>query len=144
MSFLVLFEPEIPFNVGSLIRISACFSSKLAIIRPTGFVWDVSRMKRSAMDYLEQVDIVFYNSFDQFKTAHDGRIIGTAIGSGTAYQEFAFQPNDAILLGKESTGLPADIYSKLDNTVTIEIKARSLNLSTAGAILLAHASNVAI
>lgn len=142
MPFLALFEPEIPFNVGALIRISACFSSKLVIVRPTGFVWDVSRMKRSAMDYLALIDIVFYNSFDHFKQAHDGRIIGTAIGSGISYKKFDFQENDAILLGKESTGLPADIYPKLDNTVTIEIKARSLNLSTAGAILLAHASTV--
>ena len=141
MAFLTLFEPEIPFNVGAVIRLSACFSSKLAIIRPTGFVWDVARMKRSAMDYLQMVDIKFYNSFDEFKLAHDGRILATAIGTGHDYAKFEFQSDDAILIGRESIGLTKDIYSKVDEIITIPINARSLNLALASAILLSRANS---
>ena len=68
--FLVLFEPEIPNNIGSLIRISACFGSKLVIIRPIGFIWDLAKLKRSAMDYIDLVNIVFFDSFEEFKQNH--------------------------------------------------------------------------
>jgi len=140
MAFLSLFEPEIPFNVGSVIRLSACFSSKLVIIRPTGFVWDISRMKRSAMDYLELVDLQFFNSYEEFREQHQGRVLATAIGSGHDYNKFEFREDDAILMGRESVGLPAEIYNNVDEKITIPIKARSLNLSLASAILLSRAN----
>lgn len=140
MPFLALFEPEIPFNVGSLIRLSACFSSKLVIIRPTGFVWDITRMKRSVMDYIDLVEIQFFDSFDEFRKNHNGRVLATAIGSGNDYSKFQFCNDDAILLGRESVGLPQYVYDNIDELITIPIKARSLNLSLAGAILLARAS----
>lgn len=106
---MCLFEPEIPANVGSIIRLSVCFGAKLVIIRPIGFIWDHSKLARSAMDYFAQANIIFFDSFDEFKAQHDGRIIATAIGFGNDYSKFIFQPNDAILMGKESTGLSKEI-----------------------------------
>lgn len=138
-AFLCLFEPEIPQNVGSLIRLSACFKTKIVIIRPVGFVWDIKRLARSAMDYIDLVDIIFYDSFGDFKQSHDGRVLATAIGKGHDYSKFQFQENDAILMGKESIGLPSEIYSKVDELITIPIHARSLNLAMAGGILLSRA-----
>jgi len=140
MAFLVAFEPEIPHNVGSMVRLSVCFGQKLALIRPFGFVWDDQKLKRSAMDYFQDCELYFFDSFEEFARWHSGRIIGTAIGFGNDYFDFEFRENDAILLGKESVGLPEKLYDHLDATVTIPISARSLNLSTAGAILLAHSN----
>lgn len=137
--FLCLFEPEIPHNVGAIIRLSVCFGSKLAIIRPMGFVWDPIRVQRSAMDYINEANIEFYDSFLEFKNAHNGRILATAIGKGDNYAMFDYQENDAILLGKESVGLPEYVYDAVDAIITIPIVARSLNLSNAAAILLAKA-----
>ncbi len=142
MAFLILFEPEIAHNVGALVRTSVCFGSKLVIIRPTGFVWDQSLLRRSAMDYFEAANIEFFDCFDEFKEAHDGRIIGTSIGFGHDYSKFEFRSNDAIVLGRESTGLPKELYDKFDDSITIPIQSRSLNLSTAGAVIISRANSI--
>ena len=139
LPFLCLFEPEIHLNVGSIIRLSACFSNKLVIIRPIGFIWDVSKLSRSAMDYIEKIDIVFFDSFQEFKKQHEGRIVAAGVGKGVSYSEFDFMPGDAILMGKESVGLPESVYDQVDGVVNIPIKARSLNLAMASAILISKA-----
>lgn len=140
--FLAVFEPEIPQNMAALIRLSACFSSKLVIIRPTAFVWDKALISRIAMDYIDLVKIVFFDSFDEFRAEHKGRILATAIGRGENYSAIKYENDDCILLGKESTGLPGNIYEKVDSIITIPIDARSLNLAMAGGILLARACDV--
>lgn len=142
MAFLAVFEPEIPYNIGALVRLSVCFGTKLVLIRPFGFIWDIDKLKRTAMDYFHVADIQFFDSFDEFAQSHTGRILGTAIGFGVNYFDFDFKEDDCILLGKESVGLPKELYAKFDNTITIPIASRSLNLSTAGAILLSHAQMV--
>lgn len=137
--FLVLHEPEIPYNVGSVIRLCACFKSKLVIIRPCSFVWDTKQMKRSVLDYYDKCNIVFFNEFDEFKTNHNGRILATSSKNGIHYNEFKYLPNDAIIMGKESSGLPNNIFDKTDIKLNIPIFERSLNLSLSSAILLSNA-----
>lgn len=137
--FLALFEPEIPHNVGSIIRLSACFQTKLIIIRPCAFIWDIKKIKRSVMDYYDKCQIEFYNTFAEFKNTHKGRILTTSSKNGTNYSEIKFLENDAILMGKESTGLPDEIFNQLDTKINIPISERSLNLSLSSAILLSQA-----
>lgn len=139
MPFLVLHEPEIPFNVGSLIRLSACFKTKLVIIRPCSFPWDPQRIKRAVMDYYDKCEIIFYNSFDEFKEQHNGRILSTSSKEGEFYFKFKYQTNDAILMGKESEGLPKEIFNQITHKIHIPIHERSLNLSLSSAILLSNA-----
>jgi len=139
--FLVLFEPEIAQNVGSLIRLSSCFQTKLIIIRPMAFIWEPKKLKRSAMDYINNTKILFFDSFNEFKQQHTGRIIGSlANNNAKQYNSIIYKSNDAIFLGKESTGLNKEIIENTDFNITIPIRQRSLNLSMAGAILLANAT----
>lgn len=135
--FLVLFEPEIPYNVGLIIRLSACFKSKLVIIRPFSFIWDEKKLKNSSIDYIDKVEIIFFDSFEEFKKNHNGRIIGTAVENSCSYSKFKFQENDAILMGKESVGLPENIANQVQN-IRIDIYERSLNLAIASSILLSQ------
>lgn len=137
--FLVLYEPEIPFNVGSIIRLCACFRTKLVIIRPCGFPWDINKIKRSVMDYYDKCDIIFFNSFNEFKTKHNGRILSTSSKNGILYNQIKYQDNDAILMGKESIGLSDEIFNQIDTKLYIPIYERSLNLSLSSAILLSNA-----
>lgn len=139
--FLVLFEPEIAFNVGSIIRLSSCFKTKLVIIRPCGFIWDKKFLKRSAMDYFDKCEIYFFNEFNDFKKQHTGRILSTSSKNGVLYNKVSYLENDAILMGKESTGLPEEISNKTDIKLNIPIYERSLNLSLSSAILLSRAIN---
>ncbi|WP_342261865.1 TrmH family RNA methyltransferase [Alphaproteobacteria bacterium endosymbiont of Tiliacea citrago] len=137
--FLVLFEPEIPYNVGSIIRLCACFKTKLVIIRPCGFIWDIKKLKRSVMDYYDKCEIVFFNEFKEFKKQHKGRILSTSSKNGTMYSELKYEKNDAILMGKESLGLPEEVFNQTDIKLNIPIFERSLNLSLSSAILLSNA-----
>lgn len=106
-----------------------------------GFVWDPKRVKRTAMDYFDKVDIKFFDSFSDFKNFHKGRVIAATARGGQNYRNFVFKEGDAILLGKESSGLPDFILNDTE-CINIPIKARSLNLSLSGAILLAKALEV--
>ncbi len=139
MPFLVLYEPEIAYNVGSIIRLSACFNSKLVIIRPFSFVWDVKKLQVAAMDYFNMVNIEFFDSFNDFSLFHTGRILLTNLKSELNYNEINYYENDAIVMGKESSGLPDDLYQKNYISLKIPIQARSLNLSLSSAILLSYA-----
>lgn len=136
---LVLFEPEIPYNVGAIIRLCACFKADLIIIRPCAFVWDINKLSRSVMDYYDKCNIRFYNTFKEFAKQHDGRIISTSSKSGTTYHLIQYNGNDAILMGKESTGIPQEIAELSDIQVNIPIHERSLNLSISSAIILSYA-----
>ncbi len=90
------------------------------------------------MDYFDKAEIDFFISYDDFCAKHDGRIISTTPRGTYNYSKFQFKPNDAILLGKESVGLPNNVI-ETTSSVFIEIKDRSLNLSVAGAIILSKA-----
>lgn len=138
MNTLILFEPELASNVGSIIRTCVCFNVKLYIIRPTSFVWDEKKIKHTSLDYIDKIEIRFFNSFQEVVKFHDGRIIATnCSNTAVSYKKFTFLENDAILMGKESTGLPEEISSTLNN-ITIPIEDRSLNLAIASAILVSY------
>ena len=137
---ITLFEPELAQNVGSIIRICACFQCELNIIRPTSFIWDEKKIKHSALDYLNDIKINFFDSFQEFKKQQNGRIIAaTCAQNAIHYKKFQFENNDIILMGKESSGLTEEIINNTNERITIPIKNRSLNLAVATGIIIAHA-----
>jgi tRNA (cytidine/uridine-2'-O-)-methyltransferase len=143
---IVLFQPEIAGNVGTIIRCCACFDAELHLIEPLGFPFDLQRIKRSAMDYIESVKIFRYSSFEDFfdnnifKT--DARLILASTKGEKDVQEFKFKNSDFILFGKESAGVPDFIHSRANYKVLIRMKNnhRSLNLAISCGIFLAKAS----
>ena len=138
---IALFEPDIPQNTAAIIRTCACLGAKLEIIEPCGFLFSDKRFKRVVMDYMDEKDIKFYQSAnDFFNSKKDQRIILMSTKASKPYTEFKFDINDTILFGRESSGVPEKVHKLLDNRLKIPMKnnKRSLNLASSVAIILAE------
>jgi tRNA (cytidine/uridine-2'-O-)-methyltransferase len=138
---LALFEPEIAGNVGAVMRLGACFGVPVDLIEPMGFDWDDKRVRRTAMDYIDHVEVLRHPSFDAFRDKTPGRLIlFTTKGERSPY-EFRFRADDILLFGKESGGVPANVAAKSDARLRIPIRAevRSFNLATSAALALGEA-----
>lgn len=138
---LCLFEPEIAQNAGTLARLCACFNVGLNIIEPTSFIIGDKKFKRSGMDYIEKADIKFHDSFYDFKNQHNGRIILLDVKATTKYYDINYQITDCLMVGKESTGVPDDIYDLCDEKIIIPMNpnTRSINVAISAAIGLSEA-----
>jgi tRNA (cytidine/uridine-2'-O-)-methyltransferase len=138
---LCLYEPEIAGNVGAVMRLGACFGVGVDLIEPMGFDWDDKRVRRTAMDYIDHVDVIRHSSFEAFRKVTPGRMILFTTKGGTSSYEFAFRPDDLLMFGKESGGVPADIAAMSDATLRIPIRpeVRSFNLATSAALALGEA-----
>ena len=138
---IALFEPDIPQNTAAIIRTCACLGAKLEIIEPCGFLLNDKRFRRVVMDYMNEKDLRFYESFDHFfKSKKNQRIILMTTKASISYSDFKFDKNDTILFGRESAGVPKKIHEVLKNKLKIPMKhrKRSLNISTSVAIILAE------
>jgi tRNA (cytidine/uridine-2'-O-)-methyltransferase len=139
---LALFEPDIPQNTGSLIRLGACFGVPIDIIEPCGFLWSEPKLKRAGMDYLAEADITRHASWSAFRAARAGaRLVLLTTKGAVDYLDFAFSPSDILLLGRESAGVPPEVHDAADARLLIPMRAglRSLNVAMAGAIVLSEA-----
>ncbi len=139
---IALFEPEIAGNVGAVMRLGACFGVAVDLIEPMGFVWDDARVRRTAMDYIDHVEVARHASFAEFRTiAGDARLILFTTGGSASPYDFRFEPSDILLFGKESGGVPISVAGACDARLRIPIRAevRSFNLATSAAIVLGEA-----
>ena len=139
---LVLFEPDIPQNTGTMMRLAACFGVGLDLIEPCGFVLDDRRLRRAAMDYTESLDFVRYRSWGAFRdSAGAGRLVLLSTRASEPYTRFAFRPDDRLMVGRESAGVPEAVFEAADARVLIPLRppARSLNVALAAALVLGEA-----
>ena len=138
---IALFEPDIPQNTAAIIRTCACLGAKLEIIEPCGFLLDDKRFKRVVMDYMDEKEINYYESSNQFfNEKKNQRIILMTTKASSSYTKFKFEKNDTILFGRESTGVPQYVHKMVKNRLKIPMKndKRSLNISSSVAIILAE------
>ena len=138
---LCLFEPEIAGNVGAVMRLGACFGVPVDLIEPMGFDWDDKRVRRTAMDYVDHVEVTRHASFNAFRAATPGRLIlFTTRGDRSPY-DFDFLSDDILLFGKESGGVPAEVAAMSSAKLRIPIRpqVRSFNLATSAALALGEA-----
>ena len=138
---IALFEPDIPQNTAAIIRTCACLGAKLEIIEPCGFLLSDKRFKRVVMDYMNEKEIKFYQSSDDFfKSKLNQRIILMTTKASISYTKFKFNKNDTILFGRESAGVPDSVHELIKNRLKIPMKnnKRSLNLASSVAIILAE------
>ena len=138
---IALFEPDIPQNTAAIIRTCSCLGAKLEIIEPCGFLLSDKRFKRVVMDYMDEKDIKFYKSAnDFFNSKKDQRIILMTTKASKSYTKFKFDINDTILFGRESAGVPEKVHKLLNNRLKIpmENNKRSLNIASSVAIILAE------
>ncbi len=144
MISLVLYQPDIPQNTGTMLRLCACLGVDVHVIEPTGFDLSDRALRRAGMDYLVQVPLIRHLSWDEFVAwrARSGRRLVLATTQGALpYSEFGFRPDDLILMGRESAGAPERVHAAADARVTIPMVAgmRSLNVATAAAMMLGEA-----
>jgi tRNA (cytidine/uridine-2'-O-)-methyltransferase len=139
---LVLFQPDIPQNAGAMMRLAACLGVGLDLIEPCGFVLDDRKLRRAGMDYLAQVDLIRHASWDAFRAARPGaRLVLLTTRARQSYTAFAFRPDDLILVGRESAGVPEAVHQAATAAVLVPLRppARSLNVALAAALVLGEA-----
>ena len=139
---LALFEPDIPQNTGAILRLGACLGVAVDLIEPFGFVMDDRRLRRAGMDYLDRVDWTRHRSWQAFyATPRRGRLVLMTTRGVTAYPDFAFMPEDTILLGRETSGVPEMVHEAADARLYIPLRPglRSLNVALAASMVLGEA-----
>ena len=138
---IALFEPEIAGNVGAIMRLGACMGLAVDLIEPMGFAWDDRRVRRTAMDYIDHVDVARHADFDSFRSATPGRLLLFTTKGGQSLYDFRFVEDDVLLFGKESGGVPPAVADLCAARIRIPIRAevRSFNLATSAAIAVSEA-----
>ncbi|HYZ48128.1 MAG TPA: tRNA (cytidine(34)-2'-O)-methyltransferase [Sphingomonas sp.] len=138
---LALFQPDIPGNVGAVLRTCACFGVGVDLIEPLGFPWSDKKIKRAAMDYFANVQVTRHADWHAFRAATPGRLVLMAARGSVPITEIGFAPDDVILMGSESAGAPPFVHDAAALRVRIPIMAglRSMNVSVAAGIALHEA-----
>ncbi|MDP7553213.1 MAG: tRNA (cytidine(34)-2'-O)-methyltransferase [Candidatus Thioglobus sp.] len=134
---LVLFQPEIPSNTGSIIRLSANMGIGLHLIKPFGFEMDDKKLRRAGLDYKELAQVFEYENFQEYlNIAKPKRIFAVSSKVDKNYSEVEYQKNDSFLFGPETRGLSSEILDKYPGiTLPMQEGSRSLNLSNSVAII---------
>ena len=141
---LALHEPDIPQNTGTMLRLAACLSVAVDVVGPTGFDMTDRSLRRAGLDYLDYVEIARHATFDDFDAARRlraSRLVLLTTHSTMPYTSFAFRPDDTLLVGRESAGVPDAVHEVADVRLRIPMRPglRSLNVAVAAAIVLGEA-----
>jgi tRNA (cytidine/uridine-2'-O-)-methyltransferase len=147
---LALFQPDIPQNAGTLLRACACLGLGADLIEPAGFATSDRHFRRSGMDYLGAVALVRHASFAAFEAwratpSRDGaaprRLVLLTTGAALDYRDFAFEPDDVLMVGRESAGVPPEVHAAAAARIVVAMRPgfRSLNVAVAAAMVLGEA-----
>lgn len=139
---LALYQPDIPQNTGTILRLGACFGVPVDIIEPAGFPWNDARLKRAGMDYRDLAQVTRHISWSAFHANHaPGRLVLLTTKAEAFHHQFGFAPDDILLLGRESAGVPQEVHQAVDARIRIPLvpEARSLNVAVAAALVLGEA-----
>lgn len=139
---IALYQPDIPQNVGAMMRLCACMDVDLEIIEPCGFVWDEKKIRQSGMDYVEHIRLRRHASWEPFRMeTANRRLILMTTKADMNYTDFRFAPGDILLAGRESAGVPEEIHEAAAARIAIPMRAglRSLNIVNATAMILGEA-----
>lgn len=146
---LALYQPDIPQNAGTMLRMCACLGVEAAIIGPAGFPVTDAAFRRAGMDYLDQVTIRRHASFDAFQAwraaraaeGARGRLVLLSTRASLSYVDFNFASGDILMVGRESAGVPDDVFFAADAAVRIPMqpRARSLNVAVSAAMVAGEA-----
>jgi len=141
---IALYEPDIPQNTGTILRLCACLGVEAHIVEPAGCPVSDRAFRRAGMDYLDQVSIVRHASLAAFEAwrKHDGgRLILFTTRGATPYLDHAFRADDVLMFGRESAGVPEPVHAAADARLVIPIRPgmRSLNVAVACAMALGEA-----
>ena len=139
---LALFQPNIPQNTGSILRLAACFGVGVDVIGPCGFPFSDRGLKRAGLDYAARATVSHHASWAAFQEPGPmSRLILMTTRGDMRYCDFGFQPGDTLMAGRESAGVPDEVHAAADARLLVPLVAgaRSLNVAQACAIVLAEA-----
>ena len=136
---LALFQPDIPQNTGTILRLCACLTVEAHIIEPAGFPISDRHFRRSGMDYLDRVTILRHDSwtaFEVWRAARGSRLLLLTTKATTSYLDHRYAEDDILLVGRESAGVPDEVAAAADARLLIPIAKglRSLNVAMAAAM----------
>jgi tRNA (cytidine/uridine-2'-O-)-methyltransferase len=140
---LALYQPDIPQNAGTMLRLAACLGVAVDLIEPAGFVMSDKHLRRAGMDYLEHTELVRHRSWQAYidQPGRQGRLILLTTRASVDYVDFRFAADDTLMVGRESDGVPDDVHRFVDAAVRVPMVAqmRSLNVAAAAAMVLGEA-----
>lgn len=138
---IALFQPDIPGNVGTILRLAACFATPVDIIEPCGFPFSDRGLKRAGMDYAALGEMRRHADWASFRASVTGRLLLLSTRGTVTIGEAGFGPEDTLLLGSESTGAPPEVHQAADRVIRIPLQSgfRSLNVAVAAGIALHEA-----
>ena len=141
---LALYQPDIPQNTGTILRLAACLDVPVDVIAPTGFDMTDRALRRAGLDYLAYVEIARHAAFADFdvvRRERGSRLVLLTTHASTPYTSFSFEPADTLMLGRESSGVPEAVHAAADARIRIPMRAglRSLNIAVAAAMVLGEA-----
>ena len=141
---LALYQPDIPQNTGTILRLGACLGVPVDVIGPTGFDMTDRALRRAGLDYLDHTEITRHESFAAFESvraARGRRLVLLSSHADRTYTDFEFRSTDTLLLGRESAGAPEAVHAAADARLTIPMQKglRSLNIAVAAGIVLGEA-----
>lgn len=142
---IALYEPDIPQNTGTILRLCACLGADAHIIEPAGFPVSDRAFRRAGLDYLDQVSIrrhASWTAFEDWRQSAGGRLLLLTTRAETSYLDHAYRLDDILLLGRESAGAPERVHAAADARLRIPIREglRSINVAMAAAMALGEAT----
>lgn len=139
---LALFQPDIPQNTGTLLRLAACLGVAVDIIEPCGFLFGDRHFRRAGLDYRNRAELSRYPSWESYVDQRpSGRLILLTTRASCGYTGFAFETDDTLLLGRETGGVPDQVHAAVAARLRVPMRAeaRSLNVAVAAAMVLGEA-----
>lgn len=141
---IALYQPDIPGNTGTIMRMAACLGVPLHIIEPAGFDLSERNLKRAGMDYLEMTNLTRHLSWKGFYAWHieqKTRLVLASTKASKPYCDLNYDQNDILLFGRESSGVPEDVHDMVDDRILIKMQPemRSLNLALSVAMITGEA-----
>lgn len=141
---LALYEPDIPQNTGTLMRTAACLGLAIDLIEPAGFAITDRNLRRAGLDYLDAAVIerhASWTAFEAWRRAAGRRVVLLTTRAAVSHLDFAFRPDDILMVGRESAGVPERVHAAADARLIVPMRPgfRSLNVAIAAAIVLGEA-----
>lgn len=141
---LALYQPDIPQNTGTLLRMAACLGVKVEVIGPCGFDFSDRALKRAGLDYLNAVELqrhVSFEAFEAWRLREGARLVLATTQAEQSYTNLRYRPGDVVMLGRETAGVPEGVHRSADEEVCVPMREgmRSLNVAVAGAMVIGEA-----
>lgn len=141
---IALYQPDIPQNTGTILRLGACMGVGVHVIEPAGFPFSERALKRAGMDYMDHVTVhrhLDWDAFQSWRLKNGRRLILLSTKAATIYPAFSYRKDDILLCGQESRGVPDMVHKAVDERLLVPMKAgmRSLNVAVAAAMVLGEA-----